>query len=36
MIEIALTTHKEKEKNMYTFDSNLFARTQFGSKAGKM
>ena len=36
MIEISLTCHKEKEKNMYTFDSNLFARTQFGSKAGKM
>ncbi|WP_128426326.1 D-alanine--D-alanine ligase family protein [Gudongella oleilytica] len=36
MIEIALITHKEKEKNMYTFDSNLFARTQFGSKTGKM
>ncbi len=36
MIEIATITHKEKQKNMYTFDSNLFARTHFGLKTGKM
>ena len=36
MIEIAEAAHKDKQKNMYTFDSNLFARTQFGAKSGKM
>lgn len=36
MIEIAEAAHKDKQRNMYTFDSNLFARTQFGAKSGKM
>jgi D-alanine-D-alanine ligase len=36
MIKIAEAAHKDKQKNMYTFDSNLFARTQFGAKSGKM
>ncbi|WP_422484304.1 D-alanine--D-alanine ligase family protein [Gudongella sp. DL1XJH-153] len=36
MIEISLITHKEKNSNMYVYDSNLFNRTQFGAKTGKM
>ncbi len=36
MIEISLITHKEKNSNMYVYESNLFNRTQFGAKTGKM
>ena len=36
MIEISLLTHNEKNSNMYIYESNLFNRTQFGSKTGKM
>ncbi len=32
LIEIALKTHKEKNKNMYSYESNLFNRIQYGSK----
>ncbi|WFA10195.1 D-alanine--D-alanine ligase family protein [Tissierella sp. Yu-01] len=32
LIEIALKTHKEKNKNMYTYEANLFNRIQYGSK----
>ena len=32
LIEIAEITHKEKNKNMYSYDSNLFNRIQYGSK----
>ena len=36
MMDIALITHKEKNENMYTFESNLLNRTIYGSKGGKM
>lgn len=36
MLEVALLTHEEKSNNMYVYDSNLFNRTQFGAKTGKM
>lgn len=36
MIEIAIETHKEKNKNMYSYEANLFNRTQYGVKASKM
>ena len=36
MIDISLLTHNEKNSNMYIYESNLFNRTQFGSKTGKM
>lgn len=36
MIDISLLTHNEKNSNMYVYESNLFNRTQFGSKTGKM
>ena len=35
LIEIAFETHKEKNKNMYTYDANLFNRIQYGSKIKK-
>lgn len=36
MIHIALVTQEEKDKNMYIYESNLFSKTQFGSKTAKM
>jgi len=36
MLDIAVITHKEKNENMYTFESNLLNRTIYGSKGGKM
>ncbi|MDY0236607.1 MAG: D-alanine--D-alanine ligase family protein [Gudongella sp.] len=36
MIEIAIVTQKEKDSNMYVYESNLFSKTQFGSKSSKM
>jgi D-alanine-D-alanine ligase len=35
MIDIAIKSQKDKEANMYTYDSNLFKRTQFGAKIKK-
>jgi len=35
LIEIALETHKEKNKNVYSYDVNLFGRIQYGSKIKK-
>ena len=35
MIDIAIKAQKDKEANMYTYDSNLFKRTQFGAKIKK-
>jgi D-alanine-D-alanine ligase len=35
MIDIAIKAQKDKEVNMYTYDSNLFKRTQFGAKIKK-
>ncbi|HPP31970.1 MAG TPA: D-alanine--D-alanine ligase family protein [Soehngenia sp.] len=35
MIDIAIGAQKDKEANMYTYDSNLFKRTQFGAKIKK-
>ena len=32
LIDIAIQTHDQKNKNMYNFDANLFNRTQYGSK----
>ncbi|MGM0396589.1 MAG: D-alanine--D-alanine ligase family protein [Bacillota bacterium] len=36
MIEISIITHKEKNNNMYIYESNIFNMTQFGAKTGKM
>lgn len=36
MIDIAVITHSEKNNNMYIYESNLFDKTQFGSKSTKM
>ena len=36
MIHIAIVTKKEKDNNMYIYESNLFDKTQFGSKSTKM
>lgn len=36
MITIAIHTHKDKNKNMYQFESNLLKRTQYGSKSRKV
>lgn len=36
MIEIAIEVHKEKNKNMYSYEANLFDRTQYGSKVRKV
>ncbi len=36
LIEIAITTNKEKNKNMYHYDANLFNRIQYGSKIKKV
>lgn len=35
LLDIALRTHKEKNKNMYNFDADLFTRTSYGSKLGR-
>ncbi|MBC7088186.1 MAG: D-alanine--D-alanine ligase [Tissierellales bacterium] len=35
MIDIAIKAQKDKENNIYTYDSNLFNRTQFGTKIKK-
>lgn len=35
MIDIAIRAQKDKESNIYTYDSNLFKRTQFGAKIRK-
>ncbi len=35
LINIAIKTHAEKNKNMYTFDANLFSRTQYGGKVNR-
>lgn len=35
MIDIAVRAQKDKESNIYTYDSNLFKRTQFGAKIRK-
>lgn len=35
LIEIAIQTHEQKNKNMYNFDANLFSRTQYGSKLNR-
>ena len=36
MIDIALKIHEEKNKNMYSYDVDLFNKIQFGGKSGKM
>ena len=36
MIDIALKVYDEKEKNMYSYDADLFNKIQFGGKTGKM
>lgn len=36
MIHIAIVTKEEKDNNMYIYESNLFNKTQFGSKNSKM
>ena len=36
LINIALETHKEKQKNLYLFEANLFSRIGYGSKTGKV
>lgn len=36
LIEIGFDTHKEKNKNMYSYDVDLFNRTQYGSKIKKV
>ena len=36
MIDIAIETHKEKNKNMYSYEANLFNRTQYGVKTRKV
>lgn len=36
LLDIAFSTHKEKNKNMYSYDSNLFNRIQYGSKIKKV
>jgi D-alanine-D-alanine ligase len=36
MINIAIVTQEEKDNNMYIYESNLFSKTQFGSKSTKM
>lgn len=36
LIEIALRTHKEKNKNMYIYEADLFNRIQYGSKVKKV
>ncbi len=36
MIDIGLASQKEKDNNMYIYESNLFSKTQFGSKSTKM
>ncbi|TJX14270.1 D-alanine--D-alanine ligase [Tissierella creatinini] len=35
LINIAIETHAEKNKNMYIFDANLFNRTQYGGKVNR-
>lgn len=32
LIDIAIKVHEEKQKNTYTYEANLFDRTQFGAK----
>lgn len=36
LIEIALRTHNEKNKNMYIYEADLFNRIQYGSKIKKV
>lgn len=36
LIDIAILTSKEKNRNMYRFDANLFNRIQYGSKIKKV
>lgn len=36
LIHIAIEVHKEKNKNMYSFEADLFSRTQYGSKVKKV
>ncbi|MCG4586177.1 D-alanine--D-alanine ligase, partial [Anaerosalibacter bizertensis] len=36
MIDIALKVYDEKEKNMYSYDADLFNKIHFGGKTGKM
>jgi D-alanine-D-alanine ligase len=36
MIHIAIVTQEEKDNNMYVYESNLFSKTQFGSKSTKV
>lgn len=36
LIDIAFITHKEKDKNMYSYDANLFNRIQYGKKIKKV
>lgn len=36
LIDIAIKTHEEKQKNLYTYEANLFNRIQYGSKVRKV
>ena len=36
LIEIALDESKEKEKNMVTFESNLYLKTSYGTKGASI
>lgn len=36
LINIALEVHKEKQKNLYLYEANLFNRIEFGSKTSKV
>ena len=36
LLDVAVLAHKEKNKNMYSYDSNLFNRIQYGSKIKKV
>ncbi|CAK7056904.1 D-alanine--D-alanine ligase family protein [Tissierella sp.] len=36
LISIAIKVHEEKKENMYSYEANLFNRTQYGSKVKKV
>ena len=36
LLDLAVLTHKEKNKNMYSYEGNLFNRVQYGSKIKKV
>ena len=36
LIEIALDESKDKEKNMVTFESNLYSKTSYGTKGSSI